>query len=217
MLFFPKGLNFDADDGKSGGAAAPPAGDPQAGGDFAQWLEGQTDEVKSMYEKHTAGLQSALKSEREKSKGVADKLKRLEELEEAEAKREGEKLTEKEKLEKAIAAKDKDVADAKAAAETAQAGARQTLIKAEVRIQARELGFADLSDVEKLADLTGVSVDDDGGVTGVKEALEKLAKAKPYLIKDGTKPPGSPPKTPVGKTSSPKPDNNKPAKPFIKF
>lgn len=35
----------------------------------------------------------------------------------------------------------------------------------------------------KLADLSEVEVDEDGDVTGLDEALKKLAKAKPYLVK----------------------------------
>lgn len=41
----------------------------------------------------------------------------------------------------------------------------------------------------KLVDLSGVAIGDDGKTTGLKEALEALAKAHPYLVKpkaDGT-------------------------------
>lgn len=41
------------------------------------WLEGQTTEVKALYEQHTSGLKSALESEREQRKGLAKQVKEL--------------------------------------------------------------------------------------------------------------------------------------------
>lgn len=88
------------------------------------------------------------------------------------------------------------LADAKAAAEKAAAAektrADNIAIRAEARLIAKDLGFIDVDDAYKLADLSGAKVDAEGNVTGVKEVLEKLAKDKPHLIKaaDG-KPAGS--------------------------
>lgn len=62
----------------------------------------------------------------------------------------------------------------------------QRLLTAEVKIVANELGFADWEDALKLADLSGAKENDKGEIEGVKEALEKLAQAKPHLLK--TKP-----------------------------
>jgi|GEM_PF-1923151 len=64
--------------------------------------------------------------------------------------------------------------------------AYQRLLTAEVKVQANELGFADWEDALKLADLSGAKENDKGEIEGVKEALEKLAQAKPHLLK--TKP-----------------------------
>lgn len=60
------------------------------------------------------------------------------------------------------------------------------LLTAEVKVVANELGFADWEDALKLADLSGAKENDKGEIEGVREALEKLAQAKPHLLK--TKP-----------------------------
>lgn len=57
------------------------------------------------------------------------------------------------------------------------------LLTAEVKVLANELGFADWEDAFALADLTAAKEDDKGNLTGVKEALEELAKKKPHLLK----------------------------------
>lgn len=59
----------------------------------------------------------------------------------------------------------------------------------------------DPADALKLADLSEVEIDDDGRVTGLDKALEKLAKAKPHLVKKdegtgGTPPPSGEPRNP---------------------
>ena len=57
------------------------------------------------------------------------------------------------------------------------------LISAEVRAVGSELNIIDIDAAFALMDKTGVKVGDDGSVTGVKEALEALATAKPWLVK----------------------------------
>ena len=57
------------------------------------------------------------------------------------------------------------------------------LISAEVRAVGSELNIIDIDAAFVLMDKTGVKVGDDGSVTGVKEALEALATAKPWLVK----------------------------------
>ena len=57
------------------------------------------------------------------------------------------------------------------------------LISAEVRAVGTELNIIDIDAAFALMDKTGVKVGDDGSVTGVKEALEALATARPWLVK----------------------------------
>lgn len=57
------------------------------------------------------------------------------------------------------------------------------LISAEVRAVGTELNIIDIDAAFALMDKSGVKVGEDGSVTGVKEALEALTAAKPYLVK----------------------------------
>ena len=57
------------------------------------------------------------------------------------------------------------------------------LISAEVRAVGTELNIIDIDAAFVLMDKSGVKVGEDGSVTGVKEALEALTTAKPYLVK----------------------------------
>ena len=56
------------------------------------------------------------------------------------------------------------------------------LISAEVRAVGTELHIIDIDAAFALMDKSGVKVGEDGSVTGVKEALEALTAAKPYLV-----------------------------------
>ena len=57
------------------------------------------------------------------------------------------------------------------------------LISAEVRAVGTEPHIIDIDAAFALMDKSGVKVGEDGSVTGVKEALEALTAAKPYLVK----------------------------------
>lgn len=92
----------------------------------------------------------------------------------------------KTELEKAQAAAQKAEDEKKAALETAN----RRLVDAEIRIQAQASGFADYTDAVALVDRSTVEVDKDGNISGVKEAVEALAKAKPHLVGE-KKPAGS--------------------------
>lgn len=55
------------------------------------------------------------------------------------------------------------------------------LVHAEIREIGGQLGLIDADAAFALMDKSGISVGDDGSVTGVREALGELIKAKPYL------------------------------------
>lgn len=57
------------------------------------------------------------------------------------------------------------------------------LISAEVRAVGSEMNIIDIDAAFALMDKSGVKVGEDGSVSGVKEALEALTAAKPYLVK----------------------------------
>lgn len=74
-------------------------------------------------------------------------------------------------------------ADVQKKLDAAIAGANEKLVSAEIRVQAAALSFVDVSDACALIDRTSIKVTDKGEVTGVKEALQALVKAKPHLVK----------------------------------
>lgn len=76
-------------------------------------------------------------------------------------------------------------ATAKAQAQAASERAKTALIRAAFAEQAIAQNLASAEDAFRLADLSKVTVTDDGTVDGVKDAVEALVKAKPYLVKQG--------------------------------
>ncbi|WP_151737237.1 scaffolding protein [Paenibacillus tengchongensis] len=114
-----------------------------------------------------------------------DELKtKLTALEQAEAEREAAKLTETERLQAEKDAAEKKAQEAEGKGAAALAAANQRLINAEFKVLAREKNVPAerLAAALKLADLTGASVDDEGNVAGVKEAVEALIAENAYLV-----------------------------------
>jgi hypothetical protein len=188
---------FDADDGGGGGDDQPT---------WEKWLEKQTEDVKALFEGHVKGLKSALASEREKSKSAVEQAKRLADLEEAEKKRREAELSETEKLQQQLAEKDGTISEWQSKHEKALAEMATRSIKSAVKLTATQMGFADPDDAYNLADFSGIEIEEGtDDPQGVKEALEALSKAKPYLLKQGAN--GKLPGTPPGKQPGKKPDN----------
>lgn len=59
----------------------------------------------------------------------------------------------------------------------------QRELRADVKVLASELGFADFEDALALADFSKVKRNDKGDLEGVREALEELAEKKLHLLK----------------------------------
>jgi hypothetical protein len=75
------------------------------------------------------------------------------------------------------------------------------LLEQKIQIAAQKAGAVDLEAVVKLIDRAGITIDKDGGITGIDEAVKKLLSEKKYLatgnstvIGNGTNPgdPGTP-------------------------
>lgn len=116
---------------------------------------------------------------RKEAAGYRTKNKKYEE---EEAKRAEAQLSEQQKLEKRNADLQKSLDDT-------LKSHQEYKINAEVRLQAAQLGFADLSDAMRLLDLTAIEYDQDGAPSNVKNLLSQLLKAKPYLAgKPATQP-----------------------------
>ncbi len=121
-------------------------------------------------------LKAALKAA---NKEAADRRKRLEALEADEAKRKEAELSEVEKADQRAKA-------AEAKALDLEKRWRDGMLRSAVTVEASKLQFYDPEDAYHLADLSALTVSDDGAVTGVEEALKALVKAKPHLVKSNT-------------------------------
>lgn len=125
--------------------------------------------------------------ERKKTEKFADyddvKAK-LAEYEKAEEERQKAEMSVAERLEAEKAAALQAAEEAKAERDKALQAANKRLINAEFKTSAREHNIpADrLNAALKLADLSGVTVDDDGNAQGVEDAVKALVEANPYLV-----------------------------------
>lgn len=128
------------------------------------------EQLQAELERTRAALKTA-------NKEAADRRKKLEEIESNEAKRKESELTEVQKAAKR--------------AEEAEASLKQTkdryrtnAIRNEIKLYAQNAGFVDTQDAIALVDMSGVDFDEaNDKVTGAKEAIDALAKAKPHLLK----------------------------------
>lgn len=132
--------------------------------------------------------------ERKKYADYDDLKKKAEEYEKAEAERKKAEMTAQERLEAEKAEAQRKAQEAEEAAQRALSAANQRLIKSEFKLLAKEAGIrADaLEDAYKLADVSGVTVDEDGNIAGVKAVVDALIANKPYLVEQ---PPKKEPKT----------------------
>lgn len=105
-------------------------------------------------------------------------------LEQAEADRAKAEMTAAERLEAEKAEALKKAQEAEDRSTARETAANQRIINAEFKSLAREANVpADrLAAALKLADLSAVTVDDEGNAVGVKEAVEALVSAHVYLV-----------------------------------
>lgn len=128
-----------------------------------------------------------LARERKKAEKFADydELKtKLTALEQAEAERAKADLTEAERLTADLEAARIKAQEAEERGAAAITTANKRLINAEFKALAREMNVpaGRLAAALKLADLSSASVDNEGNTVGVKEAVEALIAAEPYLV-----------------------------------
>lgn len=96
-----------------------------------------------------------------------------------------------------------ELAEERKARETLEANLKQTALKNAVALEAARAGVVDPDDAFHLADLSNVEVGQDGTVKGVKEAIDALVAAKPYLTSKQAPARTAPP---VGATNPGAPD-----------
>lgn len=168
------------------GAGKEPAGAPAGG--FTQ--EQVDDIVRKRLERERGKF-----ADYDELKKAADELKKLRTAQ----------MSEQEKATARATELEQKLADAETSATEFRLSIAERLIRAEVASVARDLGFADPDDAWRLADLAGVTVNDELNVdkAAVKKALETLAKGKAYLLTSASAPkPGTPPR---GKASGVQP------------
>lgn len=124
-------------------------------------------------------------------KSLSERAKKADDLEKAQSEAEKKALEEQGKW-KELAEKREQEANA------AKQQAKDLALKNTIQAEAAKLGIVDVEAAAVLIDKTGVTVADDGTVTGAAEALTKLLEAKPYLK-------GTPQQQPVGSPSNPNP------------
>jgi hypothetical protein len=129
-------------------------------------------------------VKKRLERERKKYADYDELKAKLAEFEKAEEERKKAEMSELERLQSELAELQKKAQEAEELKNKTLESANQRLIKAEFKLIAKELGVRKeaLDDAFVLADLSGVEVDEDGNVQGVKEALESLKKSKAYLF-----------------------------------
>ena len=133
------------------------------------------EQLQAELERTRAALKTA-------NKEAADRRKKLEEIESNEAKRKESELTEVQK-----AAKRAEVAESDL--KTVKERYRTNAIRNEIKLYAQNAGFVDTNDAIALVDMSGVDFDEaTDKVSGAKEAIDALAKAKPHLLKAPERP-----------------------------
>jgi hypothetical protein len=114
-----------------------------------------------------------------------DELKtKLSEYTKAEDERKKAEMTETERLQAELDDLKRIAQEAEESKSKTLESANKRLLKSEFKLLAKEFGVRKdaLDDAFVLADMAGVEIDEEGNVTGVKEALETLKKAKAYLF-----------------------------------
>ncbi|MEN8907905.1 MAG: hypothetical protein ABF289_18290 [Clostridiales bacterium] len=131
---------------------------------------GSTEEEDKIYTKKEFTEQIEKRYARERKK-IEKKVR-----EEFENNKKKEEMTENERLK---AEKEETEKNANSKIEAAN----KRLIKAEVKTIAVELNIVDGDGAYQLMNKENIEVDENGNITGVKEALEELIKNKTYLVK----------------------------------
>jgi len=137
-----------------------------------------------------------------------DDLKtKLSEYEAQEEERKKAQMSEQERIQAELDAAKKKAEEAEQQREQALSAANQRAIKAEFKLAAAGANIRKdaLDDAFLLVDKTGITVDENGDVIGLAEAVTKLIESKPYLI--DVKEPKEPKQ--IGGANNPKDDERK--------
>lgn len=179
---------LDADDGKGGGGGTDDGkgaggnGDPNAGGKKIEFTPEQQAELERILGERLSRAEKAAAKRAAEDYAKAQGYENAAAMEAALKAHKEAQEKQKTDAEKALEAK----AAAEAKAKAAEERASKALIRAAFMVEVAGKTWVDgvtVDDVYAMADLSKVTVKDDGTVEGVKEAAEALLKAKPGLIK----------------------------------
>jgi DNA-directed RNA polymerase beta subunit len=211
MLLWKRGFYFDGDKGAGGGAPDPAKPDPAPDADAGGEPGGDAGGGDKKFSQADIDRAAGERAKRAAKTAVADFLKDLgfEKQEDLKS------LVDKQKAAADAEKSELDKAKQKAAEEEQKRQSVEQQLQRErvdrlIEREATSLGFADVTDAVALVDRAQIA-EEEGKVTGVKEALEALLTAKPHLKKTGaadTTPPapgGTVPPSPAGGKPMPKP------------
>jgi hypothetical protein len=128
-------------------------------------------------------LEKARKALKEANNESAGRRKRLEELEQGEAKRKELEMSEAQKTAKAAADLQAKVAELERQAQVREREQQERVIRYEVMLKASGLGVIDPDAAVKLMDWSALEFDEGGQPKNLEKVLRDLVKAKPYLVK----------------------------------
>ena len=128
-----------------------------------------------------AELEETRKALKAANAEAADRRKKLQAFEEAEAKRKEAEMTEVEKL-------NAKLAEMVAQQEATQQSLRETKLNAAIDLAAKTLKFRKVTEARALINRDALEYGDNGEWSGVEEALKALAKDSPHLIEQATAP-----------------------------
>lgn len=167
--------------------AEPPADDPEPTKTFSQE---DLDKI----------VADRIARERKKYADYEDVKKKAEEYEKALEEKRLAELSEKERLEELAKKYEAEKQTLSSELEQMRESVKREKIVNEFIKVATALNIAYIDDALKLADLSAVTVDEEG-VKGVKEAVEALVQHKPFLLSQSKKEPKT-----IGSPSNPNPD-----------
>ena len=145
-----------------------------------QQQQAQT-ETASVSRAEFEAIQKALKAA---NKEAAERRKQLDAYEAEKKTAEEAQLSEAEKLKKQLL-------EAQDSIKRISEQSHERAIRAEIVSKAALMGFNDPGDAIALLDKSKIDTDENGEITGVEDALQALAKAKPYMLKTNRVNPGA--------------------------
>lgn len=164
--------------------------------DTQQQQQPQKEEVRTIPYERFKQVNDDLRTFKETFKTLGldgiDSLKALVEdynaKKQAEEERQRAEMTEIERLQADLKAKEEAEQALAEQLAQAQAAAKQERIRNAFITAAQSAGIAYIDDAYRLADLSTVTVGEDGTVSGVSEVVASLVESKPFLLKQKTQP-----------------------------